>query len=426
MKKSNKKVYKENEQATFKNVEVDNSYLYHKFRSSIASQDFKNSETWPTAELSNDDDRLIAIAQLKPSIDENNEQEIIEWKDKMVQSVMKMDDLTADVLDIISYLWLERSKDPDSLIYVTADDFLRCRGIKEKIGGSGRRGGYEETQRKEIAENIDILDKTWITVREMELDKDFSSTSKKKNKKVVWRGESKAVVITSRLGQMSLDGKMEPYAWKVRPGDCFAKFLFGPGRQTALLSQRALEYDPQKYKFEKRLARYFAWQWRNRQSNTSFMQPFTVLSLLEACKENIDYSRPARVRERIEKALEKLNNDNVILGWQYESIDEDCLTKRGWVNEWINLKILVEPPQIVMDQYQKINNSKKFEVKKKIEERLNSFQYKEIKEKRINQNLTLLQASEEIGISVSRLSRIERGEKPSIETLNKILSWLEE
>ncbi len=403
------------------NLEVDNSYLYHKFRSSIASQDFFSKDnTWPTADLSNDE-QLIAIAQLKPSLDENSEQEIIEWKDKMVKNVMKMDDLTADILDIISYLWLQKSKDPDSLIYVTADDFLRCRGIKEKKSGSGRRGGYEDNQRKEVAENIDILDKTWITVKEIELDKEVS---KKKNKKFIWRGESKAVVITSRMGQLNVDGKMEPYAWRVRPGDCFSKFLFGPGRQTALLSQRALEYDPKKYKIEKRLARYFAWQWRNRQSSVSFMQPFTVLSLLEACREDIDYSRPSRLRERIEKALDKLKDDLVILGWQYENIEENKLNKRGWVNDWVNLKILIEPPQIVLDQYQKINNSK-IKVKKQIEEKISDFEYKKIREKRENENLTLLQAAEEIGISVSRLSRIERGEKTSNETLSKILSWLE-
>ena len=404
------------------NLEVDNSYLYHKFRSSIASQDFLNSDsTWPTADLSSDD-QLIAIAQLKPSLDENSEQEIIEWKDRMVKNVMKMDDLTADILDIISYLWLQKSKDPDSLIYVTADDFLRCRGIKEKKSGSGRRGGYEDNQRKEVAENIDILDKTWITVKEIEVD---NEVSKKKNKKFIWRGESKAVVITSRLGQLNEDGKMEPYAWRVRPGDCFSKFLFGPGRQTAILSQRALEYDPKKYKIEKRLSRYFAWQWRNRQSNISFMQPFTVLSLLEACREDIDYSRPSRLRERIEKALDMLKDDSVILGWQYESIEESNLTKRGWINDWVNLKILIEPPQIVLDQYQKINNSKKIKVKKQIEEQISSFEYTKIRAKRENENLTLLQAAEEIGISVSRLSRIERGEKPSNETLTKILAWLD-
>jgi hypothetical protein len=29
-----------------------------------------------------------------------------------------------------------------------------------------------------------------------------------------------------------------------RPGKVFAHFLFGPGRQTALLSAKALHYDP--------------------------------------------------------------------------------------------------------------------------------------------------------------------------------------
>jgi len=174
---------------------------------------------------------------------------------------------------------------------------------------------------------------------------------KGKRKISKWRGESKAIALTSRFGQVRTDGTTDAFAWRLRPGDVFAKFLFGPGRQTALLSQSALNYDPYRQKWEKRLARYLAWIWRISSGRTQ--EGLLVQTLLDATNMEIDKNRPNRTRERLEEALDRLA-DMVVTSWQYERIDENLLSKRGWWRDWLECKILITAPTSIRDQYKKI------------------------------------------------------------------------
>lgn len=152
----------------------------------------------------------------------------------------KEGDIAADVFDIITARWLKEAKHYEAMVTLTADDILKERGLLPKISGDGCRGGYRENQRKDIQQKIDVLSYTWVTVDEMEIVEVLDG----KRKVTKWRGESKAIALTSRFGQVRTDGSTDVFAWRIRPGDVFAKFLFGSGRQTALLSQKALNYDP--------------------------------------------------------------------------------------------------------------------------------------------------------------------------------------
>ncbi|KNY27572.1 helix-turn-helix domain-containing protein [Pseudobacteroides cellulosolvens] len=397
------------------NIETDNSTLYHQFRSALATNDFKAGEKYLTADLTTDSKKLKAIAEIKPSV-ELSEDQLIDWQNNMIRNVMSMDDLTADVLDILTSVWLEKSASPTDMVTLSVDNFLSLRGIQPKKNGDGRRGGFEEEQRKIISNQMNILDNTWIKVHEMEVTE---VDERQKKRRVKWRGESKAVYISYRFGKVNNDNNMEAYVWNARPGDVFANFLFGHGRQTALLSQKALEYDPYRQKVEKRLARYFAWQWRNRQSSVSYFKPFTIKTLLEAIKENVYYRMPSRTKERIEKALDTLQNDNVIRGWQYENFDDSKL-KKGWVDDWLTSKVLIEPPEAIILQYEKI---KKFPVKS-FSQPIEINELSDLKRLRKEKKLTILQLSEEIGISASTISRVERGDIPSEDNKLKIIEWI--
>ena len=68
--------------------------------------------------------------------------------------------------------------------------------------------------------------------------------------------QSRAFVITDLFGQLRPDGFLDVEKFVFRPGQVFGHFLFGPGRQTALLSAQALHYDPLRQTWEKRLTRY--------------------------------------------------------------------------------------------------------------------------------------------------------------------------
>ena len=336
-------------------IEIASSQLYHNFRDRIATGRFEinQDEKWPVADLSSK--VLSGKAYIMPDHDEPVVgdlalQEMQEAMREKVTDLAKQGDIAADVFDIITAKWLKGAKHYEAMVNITADDFLKARGLLPKAGGSGRRGGFRDFQRKDIQQQIDILSYTWVTVDEMEV------VEEKKGKREVtkWRGESKAIALTSRFGQIRVDGSTDAFAWRVRPGDVFAKFLFGPGRQTALLSQKALNYDPYRQKWEKRLARYLAWIWRISSGRTQ--EGLFVKTLVNAAGMEINKARPSRTRERLEEALDLLQSDQVITAWQYESFNEEITRKRGWWKEWANSKILITAPYSIIEHYKKIKN----------------------------------------------------------------------
>jgi hypothetical protein len=336
-------------------IEIASSQLYHNFRDRIATGAFEITEgnKWPVADLSSK--VLKSRAYIMPDRDEPvmGEDALRELQIAMagkVTSLAKEGDIAADVFDIITAKWLKEAKHFEAMVTVTADDILKARGLTPKTSGTGRRGGFREHQRTEIQQQIDVLSYTWVTVDEMEI----VEINKGKRKITKWRGESKAIALTSRFGQIREDGSTDAFAWRLRPGDVFAKFLFGPGRQTALLSQRALNYDPYRQRWEKRLTRYLAWLWRISSGRTQ--EGLLVKTLFDAIGKSIDVNRPARSRERLEEALDRLQEDQVITAWEYENIDESMTSSRGWWRDWADCKILITAPSTITDQYKKIKS----------------------------------------------------------------------
>lgn len=411
-------------------LEVDNSTLYHSFRAALARGakifTIPTDGHWPTADLTTRRQTIRAMAQLRPDPIETEPflsgHQLSDWQTRMREYVMSLDDLTADVLDVISAIWLRQVAHPDAMALIHADDFLRLRGLKPHKGGSGWRGGYKEEARQDIAQRIDALRNTWIRVFEMDVTEEIPGPRGPRRKRAKWAGESAAIVVSSRFGQALLGGGVDPYIWRVRPGDVFARFLFGPGRQTALLSLKALEYDPYRQRWEKRLTRYLAWQWRTRQREATYLEPFTVQTLLLTIGEEIDVRNPIRTKNRLEKALTTLQDDQVIAAWQYgPGWDEAIIGQKGWIIRWLDWKIAIEPPATVVDHYTKIRNipapaPRALTAPPSLAETL--------REARRAQGLTQLQAAEEIGIDNTQLSRIERGKPIAPKTRRKIEIWL--
>jgi DNA-binding XRE family transcriptional regulator len=414
-------------------LNVDNAALYHKLREALATKHFQRSEgeRWPAADLATEKKTVRATAQLRPHPKDVEpiltNSELDTWQERMAQHVLAMNDLTADVLDVISAVWLQQAQHHEAMANVTADDFLRLRGLQAKKSGTGRRGGYWDEQRQEISRQISILANLWITVAEMEVTEEVEGKKGRYRKRTKWRGASKAVVVSSIFGPVTEDDTMEPYIWRVRPGDVFAKFLFGPGRQTALLSQKALEYDPYRQKWEKRLARYLAWQWRNRQGKGTYLQSFSVETLLKAISVTVDENNPLKTKERLEKALDNLHRDHVTAGWQYERAYEELVGQKGWWKAWLQWKILIEPPQTIMDHYATIKNAEVKLPKALLGEQDTGETMKEkIRQTRKARRLTQLQAAEKLEISANYLAMIERGIKtPSEQLKRKIIKWME-
>jgi hypothetical protein len=341
-------------------ISIENSDLYHALRRSMATKNFSVPQEgrWPAATLNNPKNNLKAIAQIKPDPTEVEpflpEDGISEWQRRTHEYVRCMDDLTADVLDVISAEWLKQASHPESMVTLTVDDFLRYRGLNTKKGGTGRRGGYHAHLRDEIARHINILVNTWIRVFEREVT--VESEGKRGRKRVKWAGESCAIIVSSRVGPVNPSGEVVPRAWKIRPGDVFAQFLIGPGRQTALISQLALHYDPYRQYWEKRITRFLAYLWRIRGGRNNYLAPTSVGALLHGAGLQVDKRNPRKTRNRLEKALDRLRHDGVIRSWFYlPQVSGEKAVRIGWLEGWVSRQVQIEPPQEIVEQYDKIN-----------------------------------------------------------------------
>jgi hypothetical protein len=403
---------------------------YQAVREIITKNAFQrlDSTPWPTASL--DTGPARGHAQLRPVVIDTqpmlSPEETDRWAQRMWQQRAELSDLDADALDALSALWLYQARTPQDDAVAEVDELLAMRGLRAKLGGQGRRGGYEPEQRTAMLHALSHIQSLWLHMTEMEVYEEPASRIRRTRRRKPIRQtiQSRAFTITDLLGQMQLDGSMDIHKFIFRPGRVFAHFLFGLGRQTALLSARALAYDPYRQTWEKRLARYLSYQWRCRAHSGNYMQTFKVKGLLEAVGEHENFRYPTRVRERLEKAFDTLHHDKVINGWQYDRWEEPPATRRGWVRDWLQATVLVEPPDTIKDTYRSLERHevpppKAFPMLKTLGERL--------KQRRRELGLSQIQAAEQLGMSPSYLHRLEkgyRGKKLSSEMQRHIDSWL--
>lgn len=161
----------------------------------------------------------------------------------------------------------------------------------------------------------------WMNMTQMEVYEGVAS-GKRKGKAKTMAIKSRAFTITDMMGQLRLDGHMDVSQFIFRPGKVFANFLFGIGRQTALLSARALRSNPYLRSGEKRLARYLSWQWRCQAGTGCSPKIYRVETLLEVMGNPPNQRYPNRSRDRLEKLMDVLFNDRIVAAWQYERWNE--------------------------------------------------------------------------------------------------------
>ncbi|MBH8605607.1 helix-turn-helix transcriptional regulator [Thermoactinomyces sp. CICC 10522] len=429
-------------------IQVGSMQAYHTFRNIIV--DGKNKfdlnppfEHWPMVTIESRNVKGVVNVRPDPDVvgEYLNPNELEMWQSKMRKYIMAMNDLTADVLDMVTYKWLTTCKHPEHMVTVTADELLKLRGLqpqkssgRTKKDGSVVRGGFSIEKKELIKQHINILRSTWIDIREMELPTE--ENGKRLLKK--FKARSTAIVVSSIIDEIADDGKEIPYAWRVRPGDVFAPFLLDrAARQTAWMSQMALKFDPYREKWEKRLTRYFAYQWRVRHNTGNFLAPIKVNTLLEnAVQDEVDPKNPSRTKKRLENSLNNLRKNRVIKDWKYIDGDEQIVGQKGWwqniVGGWQQWKIEVTPPTELLEAYSELATAANAVSKSNASTTVSQSSIGgNIRKVREQNNLTLEQVCKEIEevtghvINVSTISRIENAEsKPRKKTQAIIEQWL--
>jgi len=313
----------------------ENAYLtvfnpthYQALREALAQNQFQSHEgsPWPTALLGQEGQAQLIPATLDPQGSLAPE-EVGAWSHLMWTQRQQLSDLTVDVLDTLGAIWLKTARSPQDDALADLDSLLSIRCLKQRKGRSGENRGFRDQQRLKIFQSLVQIQNLWLTLGQFE---SIETTPKGQKKRKIKTIQSRAFVITDRLGQLRLDGCIDVEKFIFRPGTVFGQFLFGPGRQTALLSARALSYDPYRETWEKRLTRYLSWHWRTTHIAQN-SHSYSVKTLLHAIDPKLNTRYTQRLHDRLEKALDKLQKDLVIDSWSYQGTRE-------------NLEVCVLPP----------------------------------------------------------------------------------
>lgn len=322
---------------------VMSSAHYQAVREALYLNTFEREEDtpWPTARLSLG--QTGGQAQLRPPGADGQilpPDQVDAWAVLMWRQRDKLSDLDADALDALSALWLSQARSSQDRAIADVDGLLTMRGIQPRARDNGRRVGFRADQRGEMQQALSHIQNLWIDIADVE---DGAGVRRSL--------QSRAFVITDRYGVTDRSGTMvDMERFIFQPGRVFAHFLMGVGQPTALLSAKALKYDPYRQTWEKRLSRFLSWQWRVK-SERPQPQPYLVGALLDACGATINQRAPSRTRERLEQALDTLQEDGVIAAWHYDGWDEAWMQRRGWREEWRLATLLIAPPPSVMAYY---------------------------------------------------------------------------
>lgn len=402
---------------------IPSHILYERLSMAIASGrrgSFNSDGKWPTHSILDNSlqanflmrpDNKIPLSLLEQSPQYNSLRRLMEDRLEF------MDELTMDVLHIISARWLESGPgSPTEQIRLTADDILEARGVQKHLNGSGERYGYTQSQRDAIQDRMAALSCIWVSVNSMNVT--IREGGKRTRKST--RFESPALVITGRFGEVGEDGDVELWSWNVRPGDVFSTFLLNPvSREVGPFPKKSLYYDPKYHSWEKRLSVYIFWQHRIRRSREKNGFTLRVESLLKGINEEIDASHPIRTRERLENSLDTLQRDGLLKSWQYSSGCDELPTYK-WGKVWLGWKIYIKPMNI--EDEPEFSEDKSTQLS--LLEPEKAITGETLKELRLQSGLTQLQTANFLGVARSLISQIEAG-KRSISPLLmvKIERW---
>lgn len=408
------------------NLVVMSNVVYQSVRESLSNNRFESYDytRWPTALVSKGS--IKGIVQLKPlgikMNDDAGDQTMIQQSWAQAKELSELD---VDVFDALCSFYLSKARHHKDIIEIHLNDLLSIRGLKPKLGGDGRRGGYEIKQRGQILKALTNIQSLWINLEK--------AIVYQKGKPVQMALQGRAFIFKDQnhndyhLGKQSLEKKL-----LFTVDEVFAKFLYGSSRQVALLPIQALQYNPYREVWEKKLTRYFSWRWRTQARSGDYLQPHKISTLLDAIGEKANERTPSRTRERMEKAFDILLEDGVITSWQYEKWDESIAANNGWMRIWKNSTVLIDPPEVIREHYNSIKRNGKVQDKPQnnqvvfssVQKNIGKFG-EQVKALRRKLGLTLLQVAEEMEISASYLSNIERGTKiPSTKIKTRMESWM--
>lgn len=404
---------------------VLNSVAYHAVREAMYRRDFTQGEpdSWPKYNFIKGNTK--GHVRIIPKIEEDkNRMNLNEDSLLMAHNIVQqLSTIDVDVLDILCSMFLHKAKHSDEIIELELADILVMRGLRAKLGGEGRRGGFETKQKEQVIRALNTIQSLWLTIEKTVLYKN--------NQPVQVSVQGRTFLFKDKDGKEYVVNKQNcSKTISFTVDKVFAKYLTSSQRQVALLPIKALRYHAYRFNSEKQLCRYLSWRWRTQAYKGDFLQLNKISTLLEASGEVLNERSPMRTRERFEKALDQLSADNIVAAWHYENWDENLASIKGWIKYWLNTSVVIEPSELVKEHYRSIKKVQKNAAQQNETALKKKAEYKKLGERLLEirkaYKLTLLRVAEELQVSASYVSNIERNQaKPSAKLKVRILKWMQ-
>ncbi|MCS0824812.1 hypothetical protein NX029_12590 [Cytobacillus firmus] len=432
---------------------------FHLMRDMVTKKnDFKEGEAgYLATEIIDNRGNVKGVAELRPhelQTELTIEQQV--WLETLGETLNSLDDLTADLFDLISYLWLTQPKSSDGYIEFHSNDALRLRNIKKR-SFAGKEFDYREEDRFNIMRRVAALSSIWVSLGDQTI-KIVNTEGLQDSELYKFKDFQKMFEIGKiRIAYDKNTGEAKGiYAVQVRPTSILTPYLEGPKKTLGILDLKVFKYSHTSQRAHKRLTRYLNLQWRIRTVRNTLGQPFKVGTLLKEMDFSSRYTGVA-LRDKFENTLDDLQADGVIKKWMYlDEIDEEMVGKRNWVKDyWSKLNVHILPADYIVKENRKILSSQPVINKRLIEtsisqsaadiELVPSGHSMAIQSANVSQepitltpekmkealeflNISIRQASEEIGIAHTTLSRYIKRENKRQNKKNdeKMLNWLKQ
>ncbi|HZG74007.1 MAG TPA: helix-turn-helix transcriptional regulator [Chondromyces sp.] len=262
-----------------------------------------------------------------------------EYWDKLRSAFNAMDELTADIFDIICFLFLFAPKDEDGYLNFHSNDALK---LRSNVIDSDKSLDVRERDRFNIMSRVKALSNIWISLKEGELI-EADENDLKESKKYKYRDWQKMFEVGRvRAAYDENDKFLGIYACQIKPTSLLTSFL-NENKRLGVIDLAALEFHPIRHRAEKRLTRYLSIQWFIRLSKNSLSKPFSVRTLVQ----EMDFGKRLRgpdIYDRFVKALDELKDKGIVKEWGFlEEVDYSLMGKSKWLAYFYSLKVSIIP-----------------------------------------------------------------------------------
>ena len=342
---------------------LDNDYIYGSMHSDYQlmrdlvtkkKQFVENEDGLYHAEIQDNKGIVRGKAEVRPvSMEIANAEKKQMWLSLMESTLSSLDEWTADLFDLISYLWIVQPKDADGYIKFHSDEALKLRfadAMKEDFY-------IREKERFSIMKRVAALSSIWVSMR-------GDNITVIDTKKISDEQQYDFTTFNRMFDIGSLDmaydkktGKAKGiYSLQIRPAPILSYYLNNEQQSFGALDLKVFQYSHYTQREHKRLTRYLNYQWKIRALKRTLHQPFKIKTLLDVVAFPKSYNG-VQIRDRLESVLDDLLRDQVIKNWYYtEPIDEERIGKRFWIQKyWGPLTLVIVPPdEIIAENLKKM------------------------------------------------------------------------